>query len=216
MFTNKSRANDFLNPSNRRVKRLVFAPIVLLYIPALFLFFKTRKATFSVCIGCPVIGFYPWTITIGEPGYSELAIGAFEITLTLGLALVAAIAIYKNSIRLAQAFAITLSLSSLVLILKLYVTFERGTIANYRVVESAQSVVRPQTSQIREAEPQAPSIILPRPQLVQSPSEVPRGFVGSNGMILSPWSNAQVPSSGVISGTVLSRDAFTGQKYMAP
>ncbi len=44
---------------------------------------------------------------------------------------------------------------------------------------------------------------------------LPHGYITDQGTIRSPWSNSQVPASGVTSGTVLF-DAFTGQRYAAP
>ena len=53
--------------------------------------------------------------------------------------------------------------------------------------------------------------ILPLPLLAHAAvtsTPPPHGFIGDQGMIHSPWSNAQVPSGGVATGTVL-YDAFT-------
>jgi hypothetical protein len=106
-------------------KSIVFLSILVWYLPALCLTFAA-KCQYLMCLGCPVLGFYPWTLTTGHPGYSEPAIYAWEAGLTLAFVALAGTAIYRNSRRLATLFAALLSLSFLLLLLKLYLASEHG------------------------------------------------------------------------------------------
>lgn len=114
-----------LRSGKMEARRVIIFAILVWYIPAVCLAFAA-KCQQPMCLGCPVLGFYPWTITTGHPGYSEPVIYAWETGLTLGFAALAGVAIHRNSMRLAIAFAALLSLSFLLLLVKLYLASRGG------------------------------------------------------------------------------------------
>jgi hypothetical protein len=108
-----------------KAKLIIFFTIAVTYIPALFFFVECQyPPQRMMCLGGPIMGFYPWAIATGERGYSATTIYEWEMTLTLAFALFAGVAIYKNSTRLAVAFA-------LLLLLSFFLVFFRMSLASY-------------------------------------------------------------------------------------
>jgi hypothetical protein len=98
-----------------KTKLLVLVPIIVCYLPAAYMAFLKSAVLW---LGSPVMGLYPW---IMSPGFGDRTFWIWEFIATLALFFVAAIALRKSSVNLAAVFATTLTVSSLVWVIRVFV-----------------------------------------------------------------------------------------------
>jgi hypothetical protein len=98
------------------VKWLVIAPTILFWAPCLGLFLATGT---WLSLLYPWLGFYPGVSNSLDPGYSEIAMAVWSLLTFIGLTALGLKAIRRSSIKLAALYATFITMSSLLLYIRL-------------------------------------------------------------------------------------------------